>query len=73
MGVATTNLASRSAARRINAFRAFLNDPERGALPTLFAGTQEYPKVSTPSRAARRTETALRLWEATAKLTGVTA
>ncbi|MDH6120858.1 NAD(P)-dependent dehydrogenase (short-subunit alcohol dehydrogenase family) [Kitasatospora sp. GAS204A] len=89
-GIATTSLASRSAANRINKFRFFLNDPEHGALPTLFAATQDlpgnsyigpdgpggikgHPKVGRPSRAARDTEAAGRLWAATALLTGTAA
>ena len=89
-GIATTTLASHSASHRINRFRFLLNDPERGALPTLFAATQDlpgnsyvgpdglggvkgHPKVGTPSRAARHAETAARLWNATATLTGVAA
>lgn len=42
-GIATTTLASHSPSNRINRFRAFLNDPEHGALPTLFAATQDLP------------------------------
>jgi NAD(P)-dependent dehydrogenase (short-subunit alcohol dehydrogenase family) len=89
-GIATTTLASHSASNRINKFRVFLNDPEHGALPTLFAATQNlpgnsyvgpdglggvkgYPKVGKPSRAARHTETAVKLWDATASLTGMAA
>lgn len=40
-GIATTPLAAHSKAGRINSFKVFLNDPEHGALPTLFAATQD--------------------------------
>lgn len=40
-GIATTTLAAHSKANRINSFRVLLNDPEHGALPTLFAATQD--------------------------------
>jgi NAD(P)-dependent dehydrogenase (short-subunit alcohol dehydrogenase family) len=42
-GIATTALAAHSAANRINRLRFLLNDPERGALPTLYAATQDVP------------------------------
>jgi NAD(P)-dependent dehydrogenase (short-subunit alcohol dehydrogenase family) len=42
-GIATTTLAAHSPAGRINSLRFLLNDPERGALPTLFAATQDVP------------------------------
>ncbi len=42
-GIATTNLVSHSGSSRINRFRILLNDPDRGALPTLFAATQDLP------------------------------
>ncbi|MET8537671.1 SDR family NAD(P)-dependent oxidoreductase [Streptomyces sp. NPDC005065] len=42
-GIATTTLASHSASNRINRLRFLLNDPEHGALPTLFAATQDLP------------------------------
>ncbi len=43
-GIATTNLASHTASGKINhALRFLLNDAERGALPTLFAATQDLP------------------------------
>jgi len=42
-GIATTNLVSHSPANRVNRFRILLNDPEHGALPTLFAATQDLP------------------------------
>ncbi|MEZ0065036.1 NAD(P)-dependent dehydrogenase (short-subunit alcohol dehydrogenase family) [Streptacidiphilus sp. MAP12-20] len=87
-GIATTNLASHSVSRRINTFRFLLNDPDRGALPTLFAVTQNlpgnsyvgpdgpggirgYPKIGKSSRAARDSESAGKLWDAAARLTGV--
>lgn len=87
-GIATTTLASHSASNRINKLRFLLNDPAHGALPTLFAATQDlpgnsyvgpdgpggikgHPKVGKPSRAARHTATAARLWNAAAALTGV--
>jgi len=40
-GIATTTLAAHSASNAINRFSFLLNDPERGALPTLFAATQD--------------------------------
>ena len=39
-GIATTALAVHSSSNAINRFSFFLNDPEHGALPTLFAATQ---------------------------------
>jgi NAD(P)-dependent dehydrogenase (short-subunit alcohol dehydrogenase family) len=42
-GIATTALAAHSAANRINRLRFLLNDPEHGALPTLYAVTQDVP------------------------------
>ena len=42
-GIATTALAAHSPANRINTFSWFLNDPEHGALPTLYAATQDIP------------------------------
>jgi NAD(P)-dependent dehydrogenase (short-subunit alcohol dehydrogenase family) len=42
-GIATTTLAAHSPAGRINSLKFLLNDPERGALPTLFAATQDVP------------------------------
>jgi NAD(P)-dependent dehydrogenase (short-subunit alcohol dehydrogenase family) len=42
-GIATTTLASHSGSSRINRLRFLLNDPEHGALPTLFAATQDLP------------------------------
>jgi NAD(P)-dependent dehydrogenase (short-subunit alcohol dehydrogenase family) len=89
-GIATTTLASHSASNRINKLRFLLNDPEHGALPTLFASTQDlpgnsyigpdgpggikgHPKTGKPSAAARDTQTAAQLWDATAALTGTAA
>lgn len=40
-GIATTTLAAHSSSNAINRFSIFLNDPEHGALPTLFAATQD--------------------------------
>jgi len=40
-GIATTALAAHSPANRINRLRFLLNDAERGALPVLYAATQE--------------------------------
>ena len=37
------HLAAHSAANRINRLRFLLNDPEHGALPTLYAATQDVP------------------------------
>ena len=42
-GIATTSLAAHSSANVINRFSFLLNDPERGALPTLYAATQDVP------------------------------
>jgi NAD(P)-dependent dehydrogenase (short-subunit alcohol dehydrogenase family) len=42
-GIATTALAAHSSANRINRVRFLLNDAERGALPTLYAATQDVP------------------------------
>jgi NAD(P)-dependent dehydrogenase (short-subunit alcohol dehydrogenase family) len=42
-GIATTTLAAHSRAGRINSLKFLINDPERGALPTLFAASQEVP------------------------------
>ena len=40
-GIATTTLAAHSSSNAINRFSFLLNDPERGALPILFAATQD--------------------------------
>jgi NAD(P)-dependent dehydrogenase (short-subunit alcohol dehydrogenase family) len=40
-GIATTALAVHSSSNAINRFSFLLNDPEHGALPTLFAATQD--------------------------------
>lgn len=40
-GIATTTLAAHSSSNCINRFSFLLNDPEHGALPTLFAATQD--------------------------------
>ncbi|MGF6884737.1 NAD(P)-dependent dehydrogenase (short-subunit alcohol dehydrogenase family) [Nocardia sp. GAS34] len=42
-GIATTSLAAHSAANAVNRLRFLLNDPERGALPILYAATQDVP------------------------------
>lgn len=42
-GIATTTLASHSSSNAINRFSLLLNDPEHGALPTMFAATQDVP------------------------------
>jgi NAD(P)-dependent dehydrogenase (short-subunit alcohol dehydrogenase family) len=42
-GIATTSLAAHSPANRINSLRFLLNDAEHGALPTLYAATQDVP------------------------------
>ncbi len=42
-GIATTALAAHSSANRINSLRFLLNDPEHGALPILYAATQDVP------------------------------
>lgn len=40
-GIATTALAAHSSSNWINRFTSLLNDAERGALPTLYAATQD--------------------------------
>lgn len=40
-GIATTTLAAHSSSNAINRLSILLNDPEHGALPTLFAATQD--------------------------------
>lgn len=40
-GIATTTLAAHSSSNAINRFSFLLNDPQRGALPILFAATQD--------------------------------
>jgi NAD(P)-dependent dehydrogenase (short-subunit alcohol dehydrogenase family) len=42
-GIATTTLAAHSRANVINRFTFLLNDPEHGALPLLYAATQNVP------------------------------
>lgn len=42
-GIATTALAAHSAANRVNRLGFLLNDPEHGALPILYAATQDVP------------------------------
>jgi len=42
-GIATTTLAAHSSANWINRLGLLLNDPEHGALPTLYAVTQDVP------------------------------
>jgi NAD(P)-dependent dehydrogenase (short-subunit alcohol dehydrogenase family) len=42
-GIATTALAAHSSTNRINRLGFLLNDPEHGALPTLYAATQDVP------------------------------
>ena len=42
-GIATTALAAHSSANRINRLGFLLNDPEHGALPALYAATQDVP------------------------------
>lgn len=42
-GIATTSLAAHSSANAINRFSFLLNDPEHGALPILYAATQDVP------------------------------
>jgi len=42
-GIATTSLAAHSSANVINRFTFLLNDPEHGALPILYAATQDVP------------------------------
>jgi NAD(P)-dependent dehydrogenase (short-subunit alcohol dehydrogenase family) len=42
-GIATTSLAAHSSANVVNRLTVLLNDPEHGALPTLYAATQDIP------------------------------
>lgn len=42
-GIATTSLAAHSSSNAINHLSFLLNDPEHGALPTLYAATQDVP------------------------------
>lgn len=42
-GIATTTLAAHSSSNVVNRFPFLLNDVERGALPTLYAATQDVP------------------------------
>jgi NAD(P)-dependent dehydrogenase (short-subunit alcohol dehydrogenase family) len=42
-GIATTALAAHSSSNVVNRFPLLLNDAEHGALPTLFAATQDLP------------------------------
>jgi NAD(P)-dependent dehydrogenase (short-subunit alcohol dehydrogenase family) len=42
-GIATTSLAAHSSANIVNRFSLLLNDPEHGALPLLYAATQDVP------------------------------
>lgn len=42
-GIATTSLAAHSSANVVNRFSFLLNDPAHGALPTLYAATQDVP------------------------------
>ena len=87
-GIASTELATHSASGKLlHALRFLFNDVERGALPILFAATQDvpgnayigpdglagmrgYPAVGTPAAAGLNSDTARRLWNTTAELTG---
>lgn len=42
-GIASTALAAHSPAGVVNRFRFLINDPERGALPILYAATEDVP------------------------------
>lgn len=42
-GIASTSLAAHSSSNVINRFRFLVNNPERGALPILYAATQDVP------------------------------
>jgi NAD(P)-dependent dehydrogenase (short-subunit alcohol dehydrogenase family) len=42
-GIATTSLAAHSSANAVNRLKFLLNDAEHGALPTLYAATQDVP------------------------------
>jgi NAD(P)-dependent dehydrogenase (short-subunit alcohol dehydrogenase family) len=88
-GIATTNLASHNrgiGAKLGRGFKHLFNDAEHGALPTLYAATQDvpgacyvgpdgpahlrgYPEIGTPSKRARDTELARRLWDLSGRLT----
>jgi NAD(P)-dependent dehydrogenase (short-subunit alcohol dehydrogenase family) len=90
-GIARTSLTAQAGGTTA-AFDRYLgwlfNDAERGALPTLYAATQDvpggsyvgpgglghlrgYPEVQQPSRAALDPVAARRLWDLSARLTGV--
>ena len=88
-GIATTNLTSHIGGipgKLGRGFKHLFNDAERGALPTLFAATEDvpgacyigpdgpahlrgYPEIGTPSKRARDTDLARRLWDLSARLT----
>ncbi len=88
-GIATTNLTSHNhgiGAKLGRGFKHLFNNAEHGALPTLYAATQDvpgacyvgpdgpahlrgYPEIGTPSKRARDTDLARRLWDLSARLT----
>jgi|SRR5579859_2267167 len=88
-GIATTSLTSHIhgiGSTLGRAFKHLFNDAEHGALPTLYAATQDvpgacyvgpdgpahlrgYPEIGTPSKTARDTDLARRLWDLSARLT----
>jgi hypothetical protein len=72
-GIATTTLAAHSCANRINRLQFLLNDPEHGALPTLYAATQDVPANAYVGKRGLDAEVASQIWETTAALTGVSA
>lgn len=73
-----TNLAAHSASRGVHRLRHLLNDPERGALPTLYAATQDLPGNSCIGphgpggiRGYPQPASAATLWAATEALPGM--
>jgi NAD(P)-dependent dehydrogenase (short-subunit alcohol dehydrogenase family) len=88
-GIARTNLGNQDrVATAVSRYLGWLfNDAEHGALPTLYAATQDvpggsyigpdglghlrgYPEIHQPSKGSRDPETARRLWDLSARLTG---
>lgn len=86
-GIARTGLATHSRANIVNRLTFLTNDAEHGALPVLYAATQDvpgnayvgpdgfgslkgYPAVRKPGKVGLDEAKAVRLWQATAALTG---
>ncbi|MDQ2589193.1 SDR family NAD(P)-dependent oxidoreductase [Saccharothrix yanglingensis] len=87
-GVVRTGLLANSWVKVIYELPVLVQDVAQGALPLLYAATQDvpgnayvgpdgflnftgYPAIGKPSRAARNPQTAAKLWQATAALTGI--